>query len=580
MSRSSDVAAALLALPPAALVSVGLFGRTSLAGMTAAWGLTCAVAWAGISGWYWWSRRAAGGGLGALPAAALSVAVLVGLYASDAAHHAWVFTPAPKALALAAVALLVWFGGTLGPPVALVLGASSLLHALSYTQVATDDLIRYWGIADALVRGAGYSVTAGVPGSGEFYLVDLPLFPLVLVPSFALFGHRYAAAHLPLILANVALPFLVYALGRACGAGRLRALGIALAVLAWPQYQVYTLGAAQPDALWAALVTLQLLLAVKSRWIGLGIVSAAVTLTRPEGAFYTGLLYVGLLWRHRRAARPVLVSAALGAGPVAAFAATLFAQFGILWAASGWANVAHPRFVPQNLSIVVRQNLPFYATVLGLPTSEVTGPLLAAALGAAALAGYLRLWRARPALRGAPLAVVVNAAVILASPTDLGADRLGPATFFRHASVCLPALLPLLALCPPQGGRRLARLASVALAALWIALGLGVLGATAARTGAGQLTALTSDPYVLAADLWRLDDALPALPFRAGPGRGTEIDPAFDYMGFRRRLFGSAAPYDLHVNDGGRGYTLAAMVFGLVGLASVALSRDRRAVPR
>jgi hypothetical protein len=81
---------------------------------------------------------------------------------------------------------------------------------------------------------------------------------------------------------------------------------------------------------------------------------------------------------------------------------------------------------------------------------------------------------------------------------------------------------------------------------------------------------------VLTPDLWKLDDALPALPFRAGPGRGAEIDPAFDYMGFRRRLFASTVPYDLHVSDAGRGFTLAALVFGVSGLAAVALASDRR----
>jgi hypothetical protein len=405
--------------------------------------------------------------------------------------------------------------------------------------------------------------------------VDLPFFPLTLVPSFAAFGHRYAASHIPPIVANLALPFLVYALVRDCGAGRLRGLALALALLAWPQYQVYTLGAAQPDPVWAALATTQLVLALRRRWAVLGIVSAAEVLTRPEGAIYTGLLFFGLLWHHRNAPGGVITAAAVGAAPVLAFAATLYAQFGIWWAASGWANVARPAFVLPNLSIVVHQNLPAYAAVLGLPTPDASGPLLAAILAVAAVAGCWRVWRDRPALRGAPLAIVANAMVILASPTDLGADRLGPATFFRHASVCVPALVPLLALCPPQFVSGTRRLIVAAIAALIICLGLIVLGATASRIGAGQLAALTSDPYVLAPDLWRLDDALPVLPFRPGPGRGTEIDPSFDYMGFRTRLFASARPYDLHVNDVGRGYTLASTVFAVVGLSSVAFSRSR-----
>ena len=41
-------------------------------------------------------------------------------------------------------------------------------------------------------------------------------------------------------------------------------------------------------------------------------------------------------------------------------------------------------------------------------------------------------------------------------------------------------------------------------------------------------------------------------------------------MGFRTRLFTSARPYDLHVNDVGRSFTLAALVFGVTGLAALA----------
>jgi hypothetical protein len=585
---SPTIVEAVLALPVAALMSVGLFGRTTLQGMTAPWALTGIAAWLAISGWFLWCRRertrqphAFPSGLGPLPSAALALAILTVLYVSDTAHHAWVFTAGPKALALSSAALLVWFGGTLRPPIALVLGASGLLHALSFSQVATDDLIRYWGIADGLTRGAGYSVTAGVPGSGEFYLVDLPLFPLFLIPSFASLGHRSAAAQVPRVLANVALPFLQYALVRSCGAGRLRALVLSLSILAWPQYQVYTLGAAQPDPLWAALATAQLLLALLAvrspesiaRWSALGLVSAAAVLTRPEGAVYTALLFTGLLWHQRRQLGGVMFATLIGAAPAFAFAATLNAQFGIWWAAGGWANVAHPRYVIPNVALVVRQNLPYYATVLGLPAPGISGSLLAGAAVVAALVGCVRLWRARPALRGAPLAILANAAIILASPTDLGADRLGPATFFRHASVCVPALVPLLALCLPRAPATAWRLAGATAAAVLIVGGLSVLGATAARTGAGQLTALTSDPYVLVPDLLRMEGALPVLPFRPGPGRGTEIDPAFDYMGFRGNLFSSARPYDLHVSDAGRSFTLAATVFALVGLASTALAR-------
>jgi hypothetical protein len=567
-------AQAALALLPAALCAVGVFGRMALGGITVPWALTLLGVWCIVISWLLWCRREAYGGIGLMPAAAFSAAVLAVLYASDSAHHQWVFTPSPKALALSIGALLVWYAGTARPPVVPALGATGVLHALSFSQVATDDLIRYWGIADGLVAGAGYSVTAGVPGSVEFYLVDLPSFPIALVGSFALFGHRYAAAHVPLVVANAALPFLYYALARAVGASRLRALALTLLLISFPQYQVYTLGGSQPDPLWAALVAGMLLAAVRRAWIALGLCAAAVVLTRPEGVVYAALVFAGLFWTYRRRPKGVLVAAALAAPPVLAFAVALYAQFGIVWAATGWTNVASLRYVLPNLEIVVRSNLPHYAEVLALPARAVSGAALAGLVIAVALWGTMRLWRTWPALSGVPFAIAANLLIILTSPTDLGADRLGPATFFRHASVCMPALVPLLALGAPRLSFPRVAIAAPAIAVL--AWQLHVLGDTAARTGRGELTALTADPYVLLSDMWRMDDRLPHLPFRAGPGRGTEIDPAFEYLAFRNALFAQARPHDLHVNDAGRAYTLAALVFGAAGIAGLTVAAARR----
>src|SRR5687767_6227712 len=160
-------AQSVLALAPAALWAVAMFGRTSVGGITLPSGLALLGAWCVVLAWLAWCRRRKSDGIGLIPAAAFSVAVLTVLYLSDTAHHHWVFAAGPKALALAVGVLLVWGAGTLRAPLPLALAASGVLHALSFTQVATDDLIRYWGIADGLVAGAGYSVTAGVPGSAD-----------------------------------------------------------------------------------------------------------------------------------------------------------------------------------------------------------------------------------------------------------------------------------------------------------------------------------------------------------------------------------------------------------------------------
>ncbi len=109
---------------------------------------------------------------------------------------------------------------------------------------------------------------------------------------------------------------------------------------------------------------------------------------------------------------------------------------------------------------------------------------------------------------------------------------------------------------------------------------LATLGASAGRIQRGELAVLTSDPYVLLTDFGHADDALPALPLVAGPGRGASIDDRFPYMEFRGHLFAAMKPYDLHLNDHGRAYTLAAGVFTTVLLGAVTLGAPVHRKPR
>ena len=137
----------------------------------------------------------------------------------------------------------------------LVLGASlfvqGLLQAASFVHLTVDDFSRYWTIADTLAAGGGYQVwtaSAGTAqGGGSGYWADLPVLPLLMLVSFALFGHTLTAAHVPLLLANIALPFVLYALYLRLTGHRLWAfVGTAL-ILFLPFFQIYTLGASEPD---------------------------------------------------------------------------------------------------------------------------------------------------------------------------------------------------------------------------------------------------------------------------------------------------------------------------------------------
>jgi hypothetical protein len=238
------------------------------------------------------------------------------------------------------------------------------------------------------------------------------------------------------------------------------------------------------------------------------------------------------------------------------------------------------------------------------------------------LGGVACLCARFPALVFLPIPIALNVAVILLSPTDLAADHLSPPTFLRHLSITFPWLVPAWELaagwlagrlvgCPagwlpgwlagwirPRGeraswlrapgatpalrGQRLAAAGAALALGLGLALAvvweLGALGAAAARNQAQQLTVLTADPYLLASDLFRVAGPLPRLPFSPGPGRGSVIAPEFDYLSFRRALFDRVRPYDLHVIDDGRAYTLAAAVFGLAALAALGLGRRQSVV--
>ena len=75
-----------------------------------------------------------------------------------------------------------------------------------------------------------------------------------MLVSFALFGHTLTAAHVPLLLANIALPFVLYALYLRLTGHRLWAFVGASLILFLPFLQIYTLGASEPDPVLIVLV--------------------------------------------------------------------------------------------------------------------------------------------------------------------------------------------------------------------------------------------------------------------------------------------------------------------------------------
>ena len=581
------------------LWTIALLGRTSFDALSARWLLACALSWAALVVWMGGPRAA---WVGLLPAALLSGVAVAVLYASPEAYHVWVFTPRPKGLlvplsvllALGAPALTsgdarAWVAQRWRWLLAVLLGGFALAHAVSYSQVATDDLIRYWAISDAWAAGAPYAVAEGDPAARHFYLVDVPAYPALISAAFAAVGHRYLALHLPLGLANLALPFLLYGAARAAGGTRTAAAGVALAITALPMAQIYAFGSAEPDPLWAALLAALTWQGTRlarpdgaarsmGEWVALGVVAALLILTRPEGPLYAAPLALGLAWQHRRVVVKLMAAAGAAGVPVLAFSGFLVWALGIVWP-TGFGNVASVSYVPRNLDLVLRQNLPHYAASMGLPAPELTGPLVALAFAAWVVAGAIVLWRRAPGLRLYLLPLALNLTVILVSPTDLAADHFSPPTFFRHWAIALPWLAPGLAAALPVSGWSY-RLAGAALAALFVWESL-ILLALPLGPERSRPPVLMSDPYVLVTDLAQVEAPLPYLPLVDGPGRAVAIEPSFAYLPFRQRLFDAVRPYNLHALDAARAHVLAALALGLALLGAAAvIPRSARARTR
>jgi hypothetical protein len=130
-------------------------------------------------------------------------------------------------------------------------------QAASYSAVTIDDLGRYWSIADSISNGIGYEVWKSgrlIAQGGADGWLDLPVLPALLVATFAVLGHTFPASLAPMFLANLALPGLLYLASRALGAGRPVAFAVASLTVLAPTFQIYSLGAAEPDPIFAALL--------------------------------------------------------------------------------------------------------------------------------------------------------------------------------------------------------------------------------------------------------------------------------------------------------------------------------------
>lgn len=445
------------------------------------------------------------------------------------------------------------------------------LQAASYSEITIDDLGQFWQAADGLTR-------LDYP-AGEFRAV-LPGLPILLLGSFAALGRTFPAALAPMFVANLLLPWLMYRAALAAGADRSVAFTMAILATVLPVVQVYSLGSAEPDPVFIALLAAavwsfaHVLQAPEPRHslLVLGALSGALAITRPEGALYGGLLLLaGLCAIRSRWALAGCGIAGVLALPVVAFS---LAQLGRPWP-TGNVELSVAT-IADNASIVGDVTVPKVARVVLL--NDLRFPLLLASILGLFAIGAACVTRRRLAFMVLPVAVAANVAVKLS--ISKYKEVLTPAEmheFVRHVAYPLPVVAVLVAVgatvlarSAARHGKRsrsIVRAVGVA-SAIYLAAGsLYVLGTPEEFHHGNQSgSLLTSSIYVNAPELW-------LNPFDLPSGE-------WEFLDYRDRLFAWYAPFDNHSDTSGMAYHVLTGAVAAMGFAALlAASPSRRPVP-
>ncbi len=458
-----------------------------------------------------------------------------------------------------------------------------VLQAMSYSSVAIDDLGRYWSIADSLTNGIGYdiweagaSTAQGIEGSRW---MDLPTLPILMIGTFAVTGHTYASALLPMAIANTLLPALAFMTTRALGVGISMAFSAAVLLTVMPTFQIYSLGAAEPDPIFAALVmglawtyTRALEHSSGRRWFLLGLVAALLALTRPEGPLYAlTLVLFGVA--STRSIRT------LGAVTVPLTALVLpFVLVSVASVGRPWPQAPQGLGVDslvQNVSVAANHVWEFLARVLLL--NDVRFPIFTGVLFGAFVVGAWALTARRRAFGALPLAVIGNLVITLSiRPLALSPDE--PQEFLRHVGPAFPIFVVVVTYGIHAATKNLTARFPISspgitafglAAAIYFTVGSLYLLATPEEFHHGDRSGslLRSDIYVNADTLWSHPITLPCPPC-------TEYGP-WDFMAFRNELFDHYRAYDAHSSSDGAAYQTLTGLLAALGLAAALATVSR-----
>ncbi len=455
-----------------------------------------------------------------------------------------------------------------------------LLQAGSYRAVTMDDLARYWIVAEAVLSGQGYPTWSAGMGIAQAtaggMVADAPLLPLLMAVSFGVSGHWYHSAQLPIILANVALPGVLFLALRAVAKRDDIALAGALLTVLFPPFQVVVLGAAEPDSVFVLeLVAAAWLLARMAgretgRWdaLGLGVVLVLVALTRPEGPVYAvaiAAVAVGLGRSWWWAAPGGIVLAGMGL-----FAGFIWLTTDALWPTrSSGFSVAH---IGENLEFARTGAYEYYARILLL--NDWRGPLLLVLLAGLFGLGTWKLVRRKSVLLALPLAALAQVTLTMAVAPE-GFHREEPTEMFRHLAYGMPFVTAMAAVGAGEvlGWRWRFGWSGPLLGLLTVVLigGQIYLLGTPEEWYHGQNSGSLlrgGDIYVQATDMFQNPIALPCDGCTAAEGGG------FD--GFRERLFAHYGEFDMHGETMGMSYAVLTGVLSAVALGAALTRRPVR----
>ena len=449
------------------------------------------------------------------------------------------------------------------------------LQAASYSAVTIDDLGRFVVTAETLATKLEF------PFWGSYWL--LPGMPVFLTIAFALLGYTYPAALAPMFVANTLLPWLIYRASIALGARRAPAFALAVLAVLLPPIQIYSLGSAEPDPVFIALLAGAVWAfahAIRSRHprhslLALGALAAVLTATRPEGPLYGAILVLGSLLATR--SRWAIAGSTIFGTLLLPLVVYSLVHIGQPWPtpreAFSYDSLIH------NSGVIGEITLPRLSKILLL--NDFRFPLIVAVIVALFVLGAIRTSRHHWAFAVLPCAAILNIIISL-SIVDSGTTELRITLiedFVRHRVYPIPIIAALAAVGVTAIIAPVRRI--VTLRAIFLSVGV----ASAVYLTAGSLyvlgkpegfhhvprvaSLLPADVHVHAPELW-------LHPFKLPAGDG-------DFMGYRSTLVDWYRPFDAHSNTIGMAYqtlTGAVAAFGFASILAAAPQRRSRSAQR